>query len=297
MTSARKGETSPRATVMQLAALLAGNLTLAAGAWFVRLSDSGPVSAAFWRLLLPLPLLAWLAWREREPLASFGFGTWAALAISGAVFAFDLASWHLGIERTRLGNATMFGNSGSLLLMIWGLFAARRSPRPAELAAVVLALTGASIMLGQSLEIDRTTLIGDLLCILAGLFYVCFLLLIKRARNEFGSWSLLFYSTAAGIPVMLGIAIWLGEPVWPRNWWPLIALALGSQVIGQGLLVYALRHFSTLILGVVLLTQPIVGIITGWLAFGETMSGLDWLGMSLVAVAIVLARLGEGKQA
>lgn len=297
MTSARNRESSPSATVIQFAALLAGNSALAVGPWFVRLSDSGPVSAAFWRLLLPLPLLGWLAWREREPLSGFGLGTWAALAIAGAVFAFDLASWHLGIERTRLGNATMFGNSGSLLLMIWGLFAARRSARMTELAAVMLALIGASIMLGRSLEIDRTTLAGDLLCILAELFYVCYLLLIKRARNEFGSWSLLFYSTAAGIPVMLGIAIWMGEPVWPQNWWPLIALALGSQVIGQGLLVYALRHFSALVLGVVLLTQPIIGIITGWLAFGETMNGLDWLGMLLVGSGLVLARLGDGQRA
>jgi drug/metabolite transporter (DMT)-like permease len=296
MTSARNRETPRRTTLIHFVALLAGNFALAVGPWFVRLSDSGPVSAAFWRLLLPLPLLGWLAWREREPLAGFGLATWVALTIAGVVFAFDLASWHMGIERTRLGNATMFGNSGSLLLMIWGLFAARRSPRLAELAAAALAMIGASIILGRSLQIDRTTLTGDLLCILAGLFYVCFLLLIKRARDEFGSWSLLFYSSAAGIPVMLGIAIWLGEPVWPHNWWPLIALALGSQVIGQGLLVYALRHFSALVLGVVLLTQPIVGIITGWLAFGETMSGLDWLGMALVAASLVLARLGEGER-
>ncbi len=296
MTSAPNRETPRRATLIHFLALLAGNFALAVGPWFVRLSDSGPVSAAFWRLLLPLPLLGWLAWREREPLAGFGLTTWAALTIAGVVFAFDLASWHLGIERTRLGNATMFGNSGSLLLMIWGLFAARRSSRLPELAAVALALIGASIILGRSLEIDHTTLIGDLLCMLAGLFYAFYLLLIKRARDEFGSWSLLFYSGAAGIPVMFGIAIWLGEPVWPHNWWPLIALALGSQVIGQGLLIYALRHFSELVLGVVLLTQPIVGIITGWLAFGETMGGLDWLGMALVAASLVLARLGEGER-
>jgi len=295
MTSVSNSETPRTATPIHFAALLAGNFALAVGSWFVRLADSGPVSAAFWRLLLPLPLLGWLAWRERQPLAGFRLSTWAALAIAGAVFAFDLACWHMGIERTRLGNANMFGNSGSLLLMIWGLFAARRSPHLAELAAVALALTGASIMLGRSFDIDGTTLTGDILCIVAGIFYVCFLLLVKRARRQLASWSLLFYTTAAGIPVMLAIAIWKGEPIWPHNWWPLIALALGSQVIGQGLLVFALRHFSALVLGVVLLMQPIVGIITGWLAFDETMSALDWLGMTLVAASLVLARLGEGQ--
>ncbi len=48
------------------AALIGGNLALALGPWLVRLADTGPVSAAFWRLLLPLPLLALLAWRGRS---------------------------------------------------------------------------------------------------------------------------------------------------------------------------------------------------------------------------------------
>ena len=293
MISAPAGEVPRNANLTHFAALLTGNFALAVGAWFVRLADSGPVSAAFWRLLLPLPLLALLAWREREPLADFGLRNWAAMALAGFIFALDLTSWHLGIEQTRLGNATLFGNSGSILLMIWGLFVTRHSPSAAEIAAVVLALTGASVMLGRSLEIDRSTLNGDFLCILAGVFYVCYLLLIKQARTCFGGWSLLFYSTAASTPFMLGIAIRLGEPIWPHNWWPLIALALGSQIIGQGLLFYSLRHFSAAILGVVLLTQPMIGIVIGWLAYGETMGAIDLFGMAMLAAALVLAGMSE----
>jgi drug/metabolite transporter (DMT)-like permease len=155
------------------------------------------------------------------------------------------------------------------------------------------ALTGAAILLGRSLEIDQATLMGDLFCILAGFFYVFYILLIQQARDRFESWGLLFTSTLASAPVMLGIAVWLGEPIWPHVWWPLIALALCSQVIGQGLIVFALRHFSTLIVGVVLLTQPAVSILTGWLAFGETMGPLDALGMALIAAALLLGRLSE----
>src|SRR6478735_4990371 len=101
------------------AALLGGNAALALGPWLVRLSDTGPVSAGFWRMLLPLPLFAVLAWRERPPVPA-SRKTVLMLLAAGAFFAADLASWHIGIERTRLGNATLFGNSGSVLLMLWG---------------------------------------------------------------------------------------------------------------------------------------------------------------------------------
>lgn len=277
-------------------ALLGGNFALALGPWFVRLADSGPVSAGFWRLFLPLPLLALLALRQRgsaRPAAPLA--TWMLIITAGVAFALDLASWHIGIAHTRLGNASLFGNSGSLILMAWGLVAARRLPRPFEIAAIALAVSGAAILLGRSMEIDRATLIGDLFCILAGVFYFFYILLLQGARGRFESWELLFTSTLASAPVMLGIAIWLGEPIWPHVWWPLVALAFCSQVVGQGLIVFALRHFSALIIGVVLLTQPAVSILVGWLAFGETMGPLDALGMVLIAAALLLGRLSEGE--
>jgi drug/metabolite transporter (DMT)-like permease len=277
-------------------ALLGGSFALALGPWFVRLADSGPVSAGFWRLFLPLPLLALLAVRQRgrvwpaAPLAA-----WLLIITAGVAFALDLASWHIGIAYTRLGNASLFGNSGSLILMAWGLVAARRVPKSVEVAAIISAICGAAILLGRSLEIDHATLIGDLFCILAGVFYFFYILLLQGARGRFESWELLFASTLASAPVMLGIAIWLDEPIWPQIWWPLAALAFCSQVIGQGLIVFALRHFSALIIGVVLLTQPAVSILVGWFAFGETMGPLDAVGMVLIATALLLGRLSASE--
>jgi drug/metabolite transporter (DMT)-like permease len=72
-----------------------------------------------------------------------------------------------------------------------------------------------------------------------------------------------------------------------------LALALGSQIVGQGLLVYALRHFPPLIIGLMLLTQPSIAVLAGWFAFGETLTAWDAAGMILVAAALVLARTGQ----
>jgi len=276
-----------------LAALMAGNVALALGPWSVRLADSGPVSAGFWRLALALPVLFLLARVNRQPLAGFPARTWWAIAGAGLLFALDLASWHIGIGATRLGNATLFGNGGSLILMVWGLVALHRAPGRNEWLALLAALAGTAILFGRSLQIDLATLIGDLLCLVAGFFYAFYILLLQHERARLGNWSLLAWSSAFGAPVLLAIALFMGEPVWPQNWWPLVALALGSQIFGQGLLIYALKHFPPLVIGLVLLTQPSVSILAGWFAFGETLSWWDGLGMALVAAALVLARAGE----
>lgn len=277
-------------------ALLIGNLALALGPWSVRLADCGPVSSAFWRLALALPLLALFAQRAGQPLGGFSLRSWLAIAAAGVLFALDLASWHLGIERTRLGNATLFGNSGSVILMVWGLIALHRRPSVGEWSALVFALVGAAILLGRSVEIGTRTLAGDLFCILAGFLYTFYILLLQSGRVRTGSWPLLFHATLAGAPVLLAIGVLRGEPVIPHVWWPLVVLALGSQVIGQGLLVYALRHFSTLFIGLALLSQPAVGVLVGWFAFHESLVPIDFLGMVLVGAGLVLARRGSGSR-
>lgn len=279
-------------TPRHLAALLAANVALALGPYLVRLADTGPVAAGFWRLGLALPIAVLLA--LREPVAQRRPGGPALVLIAGAgvFFGLDLASWHVGIEQTKLGNASLFGNSGSLILMVWGLAAARRAPRALELAAIAASLVGAALLMSGSLEISRVNLVGDLFCLLAGVFYVFYILMLNSARERLGQFTVLAVSMLASMPVVLAIALLLGEAILPHDWTPLIALAISSQLVGQGLLVYSLKHFPPLVIGLALLTQPAISAAVGWLAFGEMLSTLDIVGMVLLAAALAMAKAG-----
>ena len=278
-----------------LAALLGANAALAFSPWMVRLADTGPISAGFWRLALAIPFLALFARFNGERLGGYSRGTMLVVLGAGVIFAFDIASWHLGIEQTRMGNATLFGNSGSLVLMVWGFIAWRRLPRGMEWLAILAALAGAAILLARSLEISVASIVGDLLSLLAGLFYAAYLLILQGKRGALGSWSLLTWSTLAGAPVMLLFARLNGEPVWPTDWTPVIALFILAQLVGQGLLVFALRHFPPLVIGLALLTQPAIATLVGWRVFGESVTPLDLLGMVLLALALVLSRGTAGR--
>jgi len=280
-------------SLLPILALVLGNAALALGPYFVRLADSGPVSAGFWRVALGLPFLALLARANRQPLSGMPRGVVLAVMLGGVLFGLDLASWHVGIGMTRMANAVLFGNSGSVILMLWGFILLRRLPRGKEGLAVLAALAGSAILLGRSFEISTQTLAGDLFCLLAGALYAGYLIILHDARRELGGWSLLTWSCLGSAPVLLAIALLLGEPVWPSDWGPLVGLTLSSQLIGQGLLVYALRHFPPLVIGIGLLTQPAVGALAGWLAFDEVLAPLDLLGVLLVAAALVISRMAR----
>ena len=156
--------------------------------------------------------------------------------------------------------------------------------------ALGLAATGAILLMGQSYQLSPDHLVGDLLCVLAGIFYTFYFVMIARARETLSAYPLLALSTLAGALPLFVFAVTMGETVMPGNWTPLIGLALCSQVIGQGLMVYVLGRLTPLIIGLGLLIQPIVAATIGWGVFHERLGMADIAGAVLIGLALLLVR-------
>jgi drug/metabolite transporter (DMT)-like permease len=273
------------------AAVLIGSCALAFGPWLVRLSQVGPVAAGFWRLALALPFLAAIARISGEPVHWPGRRLGLLIVFAAFFFAADLAAWHAGIHMTKLGNATLFGNVSSFAFAAWGLWLVRRWPSPMQGAALLLAALGAALLMGSSAELSARHFEGDLLALFAGLLYTGYLIAVQRGRGSLRPMPLLFLASACGAAMLLPLSLALGETIVPGDWTFVLLLALGSQVLGQGLLVYGIAYVPPLIVGLALLTQPAISAFVGWMVYGETLSPLDWIGGAAIAAALVLVRL------
>lgn len=288
MQDSESGEARLHAGV--IAALLLGNFALAFGPWLVREADVGPSASAMWRMAIAVPFLFLIAGRLRQPLTLGSTGLYWTMALSGLFFALDLAAWHIGILMTKLANSTLFANAASLFFPVWGYIVARSLPSRREGLSFAIAAAGALLLMGRSAELSRENLLGDLLCLSAGIFYTAYLIVVARARERLPSWTLLAWSTLATVLPLLAIAAMLGERIWPGNWTPVIGLAVVSQLIGQGAMVYALGRVSPLVFGLALLTQPVVSATVGWVGYGEGLALPDWIGAALIGLALVLVR-------
>lgn len=276
---------------LAFAALLIGNLALAGGPFLVRHSGVGPIAAGFWRLALALPFLWAIAWMFRQPVHVPRKALTIAVALAAFFFAADLAAWHSGILLTKLGNATLFGNISSFFFAAWGLWLARKWPSALQATALMLAAVGCGLLMWGSAELSAANLRGDLLAMLAGLLYTFYLILVERTRGELQPLPLLFLASAIGAALLLPTALVAGEQIIPADWTGLFALALCSQVIGQGLLVYALGHVPPLVVGIAMLTQPALSALLGWIYYGEAFTTRDWTGAAMIVVALILVRL------
>src|SRR3546814_17311251 len=76
----------------------------------------------------------------------------------------------------------------------------------------------------------------------------------------------------------------------PGSWGPLLMLAVSSQVVGQGLLVYALGHLEPVVAGLCLPVQPVLSGTVGWIVHGERLGPGAVMGAAMVGQALVLNR-------
>ncbi|TCP35768.1 DMT family transporter [Sphingomonas sp. BK235] len=295
-TSLAAARAHPETGAAAFVALVVANSALAFGPLFVRLADVGPVAAAFWRMALALPLLGGAALvaarraRGVAPAAPASARRWWLLALAGLAFAADLGTWHAGILQTTMANATLLGNSATFLFPLWGFLVARTWPTRWQGLALLLAAAGAALLMGRSYQLDPRQLGGDLLCVCAGVLYAIYFILMSDVRRAMAPLPSLALSSAASLLPLLVFALALDERIVPGNWTPLLGVALVSQVIGQGCMIYALGRASPLVVGLALLIQPMVATAVGWVWFGETLGGPDLVGVAMIAAALVLVR-------
>ena len=253
-------------SLLAFVALLAGNISIAFGPLLVRFADSGPIATGFWRLALATPFLLAVGYRFGFRMSTVSRSTLWLIIVAGVFFGVDIVLWHIGIFQTKMANATIFANCASLLLVVYGVIGARKMPSRWEGTAILFAFLG------------------------AGLTYTVYLVSMIKVRQNTESWGALGMASAFAAVVLLACALFAGEQIIPAEWWPVVLLAFTSQFFGQGCLTYALPHFSPLVIGLALLLQPALSAAAGWLAFGETLTAMDFTGSALVMLALVLVR-------
>ena len=282
---------------LALTALFAGACAIGTSAVLVRLSDVGPVSSAFWRVALAVPVL-WL-WARVEAVGATRtpqVGGRRIVLLAGLFFAGDLAFWHWSIVLTSVANATLLANCAPIFVTIAAWLVFRRRPRAQFVVGLATALVGMAILLRGDFQHSGTQLLGDALGIITAMFYAAYQLTVTRARRDVSTARIMFVSGVVTAAILLPIALLSGErfvPVTAAGWLPLVGLALISQVGGQSMIAYAMAHLPATFSSVGLLLQPVVAAMLAWVVLSEALTALAIAGGVLVLVGI---RIAHGAQ-
>lgn len=283
---------SGAADLRAIAALIAGAVLIGFAPIFVRLTDVGLTACAFWRTLLALPVLAVLMWRQTGGVRIKPGIVWLLLA--GAMFAGDLVFWHQSLHFSSVANATLITNLAPVFVTLASFLFYGERFRPLFIGGIALALSGAAVLMSNSLQLSAGHLRGDVLALISAVFYAGYLLGVSRARQRHGAMEVMFWATLSSTILLFVIGNALGDNFWPqsaRGWSVLVALALLSHVAGQGLIAWALAHLSAAFSAVGLLVQPVAAAAFAWLLLAEPFGARQALGGAIVLAGIVSCRL------
>jgi len=287
-----------RIDTIALAALLVGAVAVGASAIFVRLSELGPISSAFYRPFLAVPIVwLWLALRPKAntKLRAASSKDYGLLFLAGVFFAGDLAFWHLSLHHTSVANATLFANAAPVVVVLadWLLF--RRSIGQVFVGGLVLSLIGGACLAGGSFALNPGNLLGDFYGIVTAIFLGSYLMAVERLRPVFSTATILFWTSMGTSAVLLPVAALSGETmvaVTAYGWAILLALAWVSHAAGQGFVVYALAHLPAGLAAVGLLTEPVAAAVLAFFILAEPITAWQTVGGAIILWGIFIARKG-----
>lgn len=283
-----------------LIGLLIGALGIALSPIFVRLSEIGPVATAFWRIGFAMPVVfAWMVLESRSanpPRRPSSRRDYLRLIWAGLFFAGDLAVWHWSIQFTSVANSTLLANFAPIFvtLVAWAVFKQRFSRT--FIGGLALALGGAVVLMGESMNLSASHLFGDALGIVTAMFYAGYILSVGRLRAEFSTATIMTWTGLVSGLTLLPLALLSGESLTPPTlygWTVLAALGVISHAGGQSLIAYALAHLPPAFSSVSLLLQPAAAAVFAWILLSEPLGFLQATGAVIVLAGIFLARRGS----
>lgn len=257
----------------------------------VRFSDVGTVAIAFWRMAIASGLIFGLLALCSTARTIEGTGDIALLATSGALFAADLAFFHIAIGKTSVANAALLNNLAPLFAGAAATLLGRRL-RPIFWIGGAVAITGAAILLTPRLGISDDDVIGIVCGILSAVFFAGYLLIVERLRRRHGSLTVLAWGGAASAATLLPVALASGETVVPASvagWAVIVALATLVHCGGQALMVYAMSHLSGPEAGIGGLLSPVSAAVLAALLLGEAITLNSFVGGLVVLAGVMIA--------
>jgi drug/metabolite transporter (DMT)-like permease len=276
-----------------LVVLLLGAVTIGFAPILVRLTETGPAAGGFWRLVFAVPLLLALHLMVRRQNADTDNRGAKLGLLAGLLFAGDLACWHYGIAMTSVANATVLANLSPIVVAVMAWLLLSERPRPLFAVGVLIGVSGAC---GMALFADHAgrpeSLAGDALSAATAFWYGLYMLAVNSARRSVTAATVMYWSTLSGIPVMLAVALLMGESVMPASSSGRLAcIGLGLvHVAGQGAIAWALGRLRATLASIVILVQPVVAAIAGAWLFDERLTTLQILSGALALAGVVIAR-------
>jgi drug/metabolite transporter (DMT)-like permease len=239
----------------------------------VGIGTSGPVIAAsivpvpsliFWRnfggalMMLPFALRR-AEWRTKDQQRAIA---WSALA--GFLLAMHFICFFIAMRYTSVATGTALAALQPIFAAIY--FKVRGGVIPSRAwSGMLIAFFSVAVITGIDLQISLRNFVGDLLAILGAALAAGYVLIGSRAQQKLSTstYTTACYLTCAATGLVIAIAS--GSQLFnfeARQWWLVVALIIGAQLLGHTMFNLTLPRVSPVVVSLVVFFEvPVSAVI------------------------------------
>ena len=219
----------------------------------------------------------------------------ALLILLALVSTVSMMCWAWSLTQTSVANSTVLRNLTPIFTSIGGWLLLNQHFERKFILGMIIAIIGSITIGWDDFYVDQGNLLGDGIALFSALFYAAYLLIVEHLQLRVNVTKILLWRCTIGTLFLFPIVLLTEDHIFPtsgKGWLSVIALALICQVLGQGLLIYSLKYFSSGFVAVFLLVSPIITALLAWLIFAESLDILNGVAFIVVLSGIYLAKSG-----
>ena len=244
--------------------------------------------------------LVWVVLRMLEGPVKLMAGSLKQLFILGVVgnTCYQLA-FMLGLSRTTATNsALILSTMPTVVAVVAGMLGLERITTRMRWG-IALGMLGVVLVIAtRGVEFDIATLTGDLLTVMAVIFWAMYTIGLRRVSPEISSLRVTTITTIAGTP---GLVL-AGLPGMFRMEWDRVSveawLAMGYASVLSLVVAYLLWNRSVKAIGgtrtaIYMCITPLVAVLGAWMLLGERPQPLQGVGAVFIIAGVLLTRVGR----
>lgn len=215
------------------------------------------------------------------------------LTLPALFFSLDLFFWHKSIVISGAGMATILANTQVFYLTLIGIAFFKERPRHLFYVGFFFAIIGISLLVAPqwSFGNQSSTGMGVIYGLLTGVLYTAYMLSLRKVGRSTLSGSLFLGCISIICAIWLtiiGFAEGTLETPSLSDWPGLLGLGFISQALGWWLIATSLKYVPIARAGLILLAQPALATILGWLIYQEHLTLWQSVGAILTLIGIYL---------
>ncbi len=280
-----------------LAVLIIGIIGVSTGSIFARLADAPALVTAAYRMgLAALILIPLAAWKVGDELRNLSVHDIKLAMLSGFFLALHFAAWISSLDYTAIANSVVLVNTIPLWVGLFTPLIAKDRIKGSTIISIIVSVVGAAIIGFGDFATAGKALWGDMLAVCGAVCAAIYLLFGRNLRRKLSLLAYVAICYGSAAIILWLVVLFLNLPVTGYStqtvaaFW---AMALVSQLIGHSSYNWSLKWFSTSLVAVSLLGEPIGSTLLAYIIFDEGLTWLKLIGGLFILSAIYIAASGE----